>query len=101
MSVFEDVSLVHPNGRHALSNINLTVGRNEFLFLVGGTGQGKSSVLKCIYRGARPTSGDLTVDDWRLSTLPGRQEPFLRRKVGVVFQDFKLLRGKTVSENVP
>jgi cell division transport system ATP-binding protein len=98
--VFEDVSLVYPNGVHALSNINLSVGRGEFLFLVGSTGQGKSSILKCIYREVQPTSGDVTVDEWRLSTLPRGQVPFLRRKAGVVFQDFKLLRGKTVWENV-
>ena len=100
MIVFEDVSLVYPNGVHALSNISLNVARGEFLFLVGSTGQGKSSVLKCIYREACPTSGDVVVDDWRLSTLPHGKVPFLRRKVGVVFQDFKLLRGKTVWENV-
>ena len=100
MIVFEDVGLIYPNGVHALSEINLTVGRGEFLFLVGSTGQGKSSILKCIYREARPTSGDVVVDEWLLSTLPHLQVPFLRRKVGVVFQDFKLLRGKTVWENV-
>ncbi|HME82363.1 MAG TPA: cell division ATP-binding protein FtsE [Candidatus Eremiobacteraceae bacterium] len=100
MIVFEDVSLVYPNGVHALSNVNLNVARGEFLFLVGSTGQGKSSVLKCIYREAQPSAGDVVVDDWRLSTLPHGQVPLLRRKVGVVFQDFKLLRGKTVWENV-
>src|SRR5271165_47034 len=100
MIVFEDVSLVYPNGVHALSNVNLNVARGEILFLVGSTGQGKSRVLKCIYREAQPSAGDVVVDDWRLSTLPNGQVPLLRRKVGVVFQDFKLLRGKTVWENV-
>ena len=100
MIVFEDVSLVYPNGVHALSDINLTVGRAEFLFLVGGTGQGKSSLLKCIYREVKPTTGDVMVGDEPLSAMRNGQVPMLRRKVGVVFQDFKLLRGKTVWENV-
>jgi len=100
MIVFEDVSLVYPNGVHALSDINLTVGRGEFLFLVGGTGQGKSSLLKCIYREVKPTTGDVMVGDEPLSAMRNGQVPMLRRKVGVVFQDFKLLRGKTVWENV-
>jgi cell division transport system ATP-binding protein len=98
--LFEDVSLVYPNGVHALSDINLQVSRGEFLFLVGSTGQGKSSILKCIFREVSPSAGDVTVDDQRLSRLPESQVPFLRRKVGVVFQDFKLLRQKTVWENV-
>ena len=100
MIVFEDVSLVYPNGVHALSDINLSVARGEFLFLVGGTGQGKSSLLKCIYREVKPTNGDVTVAEERLSAMRNGQVPLLRRKVGVVFQDFKLLRGKTVWENV-
>jgi cell division transport system ATP-binding protein len=97
---FADVSLVYPNGVHALSDINLQINRGEFLFLVGSTGQGKSSILKCIYREVRPTVGDVSVDGQKLSRLPESQVPFLRRKVGVVFQDFKLLRQKTVWENV-
>ncbi len=100
MILFEDVSLVYPNGVHALSDINLQVSRGEFLFLVGSTGQGKSSILKCIFREVSPTAGDVTVDDHPLSRLPESQVPFLRRKVGVVFQDFKLLRQKTAWENV-
>ena len=100
MIVYQDVSLVYPNGVHALSDINLSVARGEFLFLVGGTGQGKSSLLKCVYREVRPTSGDLTVDGQPLSKLQQSRVPLLRRKVGVVFQDFKLLYQKTVWENV-
>ena len=98
--LFEDVKLVYPNGVHALSDINLQINRGEFLFLVGSTGQGKSSILKLIYREVRPTGGDVTVDGRPLSRLPESQVPFLRRKVGVVFQDFKLLQQKTVWENV-
>jgi len=100
MIAFQDVSLVYPNGVHALSAVNLSVARGEFLFLVGSTGQGKSSLLKCVYREVRPTSGDVIVDGQQLSRLPHARVPALRRKVGVVFQDFKLLHQKTVWENV-
>ena len=100
MIVFRDVGLVYPNGVHALSNVDLEIGRGEFLFLVGGTGQGKSSLLKCINREIDPTSGSVEVDGVCLLELAPAQVPFLRRKVGVVFQDFKLLQQKTVWENV-
>jgi cell division transport system ATP-binding protein len=100
MIVFKDVGLVYPNGVHALSNIDLNIGRGEFLFLVGSSGQGKSSLLKCINREVEPTTGVVDIDGVPLRGLPFGQIPFLRRKVGVVFQDFKLLQQKTVWENV-
>lgn len=100
MIVFRDVSLVYPNGVHALTEISLTVARGEFMFLVGSTGQGKSSLLSCIIREVRPTEGTVEVDGQSLTTLRPGDVPFLRRKVGVVFQDFKLLYQKTVWENV-
>jgi cell division transport system ATP-binding protein len=98
--VFRDVSLIYPNGVHALTEISLSVGRGEFLFLVGSTGQGKSSLLKCINREVRPTEGDIEVDGQSLNGLRDGEVPYLRRKLGVVFQDFKLLYQKTVWENV-
>jgi len=100
MIVFRDVSLVYPSGVHALTEVSLTVARGEFMFLVGSTGQGKSSLLSCIIRDVRPTEGTVEVDGQSLTTLRPRDIPFLRRKVGVVFQDFKLLYQKTVWENV-
>ena len=100
MILFQDVHLVYPNGVHALTDINLAIARGEFLFLVGSTGQGKSSLLKCVYREVRPTAGDVAVDGQPLSELPDSHVPALRRKIGVVFQDFKLLNQKTVWENV-
>ena len=100
MIVFKDVGLVYPNGVHALSNIDLELGRGEFVFLVGGSGQGKSSLLKCIYRDVEPTTGEVDIDGSPLRGIAAGQIPFLRRKVGVVFQDFKLLQQKTVWENV-
>ena len=62
MIVFRDVSLVYPNGVHALTEVSLTVARGEFMFLVGSTGQGKSSLLSCIIRDVRPTEGTVEVD---------------------------------------
>jgi cell division transport system ATP-binding protein len=100
MIVFQNVSLVYPNGVHALTNVDLTVSRGEFIFLVGSTGQGKSTLLKCVYREVAPTTGDVSVDGKLLSGMPRGQIPMLRRKVGVVFQDFRLLHQKTVWENV-
>jgi cell division transport system ATP-binding protein len=100
MILFREVSLVYPNGVHALTEVSLNVARGEFLFLVGNTGQGKSSLLKCINREVRPTEGTVVVDGQDLGALRDGDIPFLRRKVGVVFQDFKLLHQKTVWENV-
>jgi cell division transport system ATP-binding protein len=100
MILFREVSLVYPNGVHALTEVSLNVARGEFLFLVGNTGQGKSSLLKCINREVRPTEGTVVVDGQDLDALRDGDIPFLRRKVGVVFQDFKLLHQKTVWENV-
>ncbi len=100
MIEFKKTSLVYPNGVHALTDVDLTVARGEFMFLVGTTGQGKSSLLKCINREVKPTRGDVIVDGQALSRLPRAQIPYLRRKAGVVFQDFKLLHQKTVWENV-
>jgi cell division transport system ATP-binding protein len=100
MIVFRDVSLVYPNGVHALSDVSLSITRGDFMFLVGSTGQGKTSLLKCINREVRPTEGEITVEGQSLAGLRAGDIPFLRRKVGVVFQDFKLLHQKTVWENV-
>jgi cell division transport system ATP-binding protein len=100
MIVFREVSLVYPNGVHALTEVSLNVARGEFMFLVGNTGQGKSSLLKCINREVRPSEGTVEVDGQVLNTLHEGDVPYLRRKVGVVFQDFKLLYQKTVWENV-
>jgi cell division transport system ATP-binding protein len=100
MIAFREVSLVYPNGVHALTEVSLNVARGEFMFLVGNTGQGKSTLLKCINREVRPSEGSVEVDGQVLNTLRESDVPFLRRKVGVVFQDFKLLYQKTVWENV-
>jgi cell division transport system ATP-binding protein len=94
------VSLVYPNGVRALDNVNLAIAKGEFLFLVGHSGTGKSSLLRLLYREAKATTGEITVDGIRVDRLRRGRIPALRRHLGVVFQDFKLLSDKTVWGNV-
>ncbi|HEY3676185.1 MAG TPA: cell division ATP-binding protein FtsE [Candidatus Acidoferrum sp.] len=100
MLSLRNVSLVYPNGVHALDHVNLEIAKGEFVFLVGDSGTGKSSMLRLLYREARPTSGEITVDGIRVDRLRRNRIAALRRHLGVVFQDFKLLVDKTVWENV-
>ena len=94
------VSLVYPNGVRALDGIDLTIEKGAFVFLVGHSGTGKSSLLRVLYREMRPTSGEVLVDGIRVDRLKSSRIPALRRHLGVVFQDYKLLTDKTVWENV-
>ena len=94
------VSLVYPNGVRALDNVTLEIAKGEFVFLVGDSGTGKSSLLRLLYREVRSTSGEIAVDGIRVDRLRRNRIPALRRHLGVVFQDFKLLVDKTVWENV-
>lgn len=84
----------------ALENINLKIETGEFIFLVGKSGAGKTTMLKLISREILPSRGSVFVDDIEVNKLPDGQLPYLRRKVGFVFQDFKLLSDRTVSENI-
>lgn len=96
----EGVGLVYADGTRALRSIDLHVERGEFVFLVGASGSGKSSLLGLVYREHLPTSGRVVVAGQDVARLPRSRVPFLRRQVGVVFQDFRLLPEKTVWENV-
>lgn len=100
MIILRNVSKIYPNGARALSNINLRINKGEFAFLVGPSGAGKSTLVKLLYREEIPTRGQVMIDNINLVRLSPRQVPQLRRKIGVVFQDFKLLPKKTVFENV-
>ena len=100
MIALRGVSLVYPNGTHALDAIDLDIAKGSFIFLVGHSGTGKSSLLRLLYREQVPTRGDVTVDGIRVDKLRRSKIPALRRNVGVVFQDYKLLLDKTVWENV-
>ncbi len=94
------VSLVYPNGVRALDNVSLEIAKGDFVFLVGHSGTGKSSLLRLLSPEKTPSSGEITVDGIRVDKLKAGRVPALRRHLGVVFQDYKLLTDKTVWENV-
>jgi cell division transport system ATP-binding protein len=97
---FQQVWKTYPNGNDALRDICLTVAEGDFLFLVGASGAGKSSLVRLLIREEKPTRGRLIVHGQDLGGLRRRHLPHFRRKVGLVFQDFKLLPRMTVHENV-
>lgn len=97
---FADVCLRYPNGVLALDQVTLGIEKGEFCFLVGPSGTGKSSLIKLVYREESPTSGQVLVGGSDVTRLARRQVPILRRRIGVIFQDFRLLPRKTASENV-
>jgi cell division transport system ATP-binding protein len=86
--------------RPALDNVSVEVGKGEFVFLIGPSGSGKSTFLRLLLREEVATKGDVFVADWNVGKLSRRRVPQLRQRVGCVFQDFRLLNNKTVSENV-
>jgi len=90
----------YPNGIEVLFEVNLNIGKEEFVFLVGPSGAGKTTLLKLLYREEVPTSGKVIVDRVNVAELDANQVPYLRRNIGVIFQDFKLLPKRTVYENV-
>ena len=90
----------YENGHIALNDISFTVDRGEFIYVVGPSGSGKSTLLKCIFRSEIPTSGSIFIDNYSLNNLSSRQVAFLRRNVGMIFQDFKLLKLRNVFDNV-
>ncbi|MCM3491713.1 cell division ATP-binding protein FtsE [Alkalihalophilus marmarensis] len=100
MIEMKDVWKVYPNNVSAINGINIIIDKGEFVYVVGPSGAGKSTFIKMMYREERPTRGDIFIDKTNLSTLKEKQIPHLRRRIGVVFQDFKLLSTLTVYENV-
>lgn len=94
------VGKVYPNGKVALRDVDLTLGEGEFVFLVGPSGAGKSTLLKLLIRDEVPTGGEVIVDGRDLARVARRRVPDLRRRIGIVFQDFKLLPTRSVRENV-
>ncbi|MCL2466162.1 MAG: cell division ATP-binding protein FtsE [Micrococcales bacterium] len=98
---FENVTKVYARGaRPALDDVTLDIDRGEFVFLVGASGSGKSTFLRLVVREERASAGRVLVAGREMGALPGWRVPKMRRKVGVVFQDFRLLENKTVFENV-
>lgn len=100
MIEFKNVSKVYMNDVVALSNINITIKRGEFVFLVGPSGAGKSTFVKLLMREIEPTAGTIVVSDTDITTLSRKQIPYYRRKVGMIFQDFRLIPTLNIYENV-
>ena len=98
--VLENVSKSYATGAPALSGVNLTIKRGEFVFIVGDSGSGKSTMIKLLLRELMPTSGEIYVNGQNLEALKRRNVPKYRRNLGVVFQDFRLLKDRNVYENV-
>ena len=96
----EDVSKVYPNGRRALADVDLAVPDGDFVFLVGPSGAGKTTLIKLLIRDEVATSGTVFVAGRDVSRLSRREVPKLRRRIGIVFQDYRLLPNKSVRENV-
>ena len=88
------------NDKKNLSNINLTVDEKDFIYLIGKTGSGKSSILRTIYADMTINNGEARVLEYNLNTIKRKEIPFLRRKIGVIFQDFKLLPDRSVAKNL-
>jgi cell division transport system ATP-binding protein len=97
---FSNVFLAYPRGTLALKDVSFHLGKGEFLFLTGHSGAGKSTVLRLVYAEEFPTSGEVRVSNFLTSELKRRDVPRLRRRLGVVFQDFRLLEDRTAEENV-
>jgi len=94
------VSKQFRTGVFALSGVSFEVGKGEFVFLIGPTGSGKTTIFRLLTREALPTAGEVIVDNWDVAKLPGNKVPHLRKKIGVIFQDLKLLMDRTIFENV-
>ena len=100
MIVFERVTKVYGDNTYALDNVSLRIKKGEFIFLVGPSGAGKSTFVRLLLREDLPTKGRIMVDGVETRQLRTREVPFFRRQIGTVFQDFRLLPERTVSENV-
>ena len=100
MILFDRVTKKYPSHSTALEDISLKVDKGEFVFLVGPSGAGKTTILRLLIREILPTLGSITFNDWNIGKLKNDQVPYLRRQIGFVFQDFKLLSDRTVYENI-
>ena len=100
MIQLQGVSKVYSNGAVGLNNVSLTIEKGEFVFITGNSGSGKSTFLKLLFKEIDPDHGKIIINNRDISKLKRRQIPYLRRDLGMVFQDFRLLPNKTVYENV-
>ena len=95
-----NVSKRYPGGVNAVEELNLHIERGEFVFLTGPSGAGKTSLLRLLLRQELPSEGQILVNGRNVAALPRNKVPYLRRTIGIVFQDFRLIERRTVFENV-
>ncbi len=95
-----NVTKTYETGTHALNGINMHIDDGEFVFLVGQSGSGKSTIIKLLTAELKPTGGSILVNGYKLETIKRSKIPYMRRTLGVIFQDFRLIENKTVYENV-
>lgn len=100
MIIFQNVSICYPNGTYALTDVNLKIDKGDFVYIVGPSGAGKSSLLKAIFKEVDVKKGQLFMFDRNVTMMKNKDVPYLRRQMGVVFQDFRLLSEKNIYENV-
>ncbi len=100
MIKLEGVTKVYKTGVRAVNDMNLTIAPGEFVYVIGPTGAGKSTFIKLLYREEKPTTGKVYVDGQDVGKIKDRKVPYFRRKIGVVFQNYRLLPKKTVFENI-
>ncbi|MCL2351050.1 MAG: cell division ATP-binding protein FtsE [Firmicutes bacterium] len=100
MISIQNVTKIYENGANGVDHVSLDIGDGEFVFIVGTSGSGKSTLVRLLLKEIEPTDGAIFVDGDNLASYSRKQIPFYRRKLGVVFQDFRLLPNKTVYENV-
>ena len=100
MIEFKNVSKTYSSGTHALNNVSLSIDKGEFVFIVGASGAGKSTFLKLIMHEEIPTRGTIIVNGVNVTKIKRRKVPFLRRHMGIVFQDFRLIEKMTVYDNI-
>ncbi len=96
----ENVTKVYPNGSKALEDISMEIEKGEFVFIIGSSGSGKSTLIKLLLKELNPTAGQIVINGINTTRMKRNQIPYLRRNLGVVFQDFRLLPAKTVYDNV-
>ena len=100
MIEFNGVTKIYPNGTTALSNFDLFIEKGEFVYILGPSGAGKSTMFKLLMREEKTTEGSIIVGNYNLNKIKNRQIPYLRRRMGVVFQDFRLIPSLTAYDNV-
>ncbi|MGN0557507.1 MAG: cell division ATP-binding protein FtsE [Acutalibacteraceae bacterium] len=100
MIEFKGVSKTYNTGTHALNDVNIKIYKGEFVFVVGSSGAGKSTFIKLIMREEKPNAGEVIVNGYKMSKIKNREVPYLRRTMGIVFQDFRIINTMNVFDNV-